>query len=106
MARFTMTTPTLPGSPRPPYFTEAALLDAYKDAIKGALGAADTAADKILTASVSLAAGYGALLRLAPPKKGPAAGVLFFPLPPFAASAVFFPLPLIPGVPVSATNTI
>src|SRR5256885_11469213 len=96
--------PPLPGKPRPPYYNESVLLDAYKEAIKGALAAADTAADKILTAAFSLTTAYGALVALAQPKAGSTPIVILLPFLPFACAAVLAVLALLPSVSVAATN--
>lgn len=75
-------------TPTPPTFREQAVLDAYKEAIKGALDSADAAAEAIATASFSIATAYGALLGLVRPKDASVAVPLVTPIFIFAAVAV------------------
>lgn len=75
-------------TPTPPTFREQAVLDAYKEAIKGALESADAAAQAIATASFSIATAYGALLGLVKPKDAAVAVPLVTPILIFAAAAL------------------
>lgn len=60
--------PPLEGA-RPPTLSEKALFDAYTEAVKGALDAATSAADKVLTAVFTLATVYAAYIGLVKPDK-------------------------------------
>jgi hypothetical protein len=62
---------------------EQILWDAYKEGIKGAIEAADSASDKVLTAAFSIATAYGALVGLVKPSEAAS---------PVAIGAPFFVL--------------
>jgi hypothetical protein len=94
-------------TPTVPTFREQAVLDAYKEAIKGALESADAAAEAVATASFSIATAYGALLGLVKPKDAAVAVPLVTPILIFALAAVVALVSRSLGVKTSLTpNTV
>lgn len=98
--------PPLPGPFRTPSFGEEAVFDAYREALKLALSAASSAAEKIATGALGLATAYGALIGLVQAEDSPAPIVVGLPFAGLAA-AVFFALRAISvGIPVSAPTRV
>jgi hypothetical protein len=64
---------------RPISLEEEIALEAYREAIKAGLTSADSAADKVLTASLSIATAYAGLLALVKPEKEAAPTILALP---------------------------
>jgi hypothetical protein len=67
-------------------FSEAVAVDNYKAAMSGAFSAADSVADKVVTASVSIATAYGAVIALVAPKDTPAPWQAALPFVAMAAA--------------------
>ncbi len=87
-------------------FGEQALFDAYKEALKGALDAADKTADTILTATFSIATAYGALIGLVSPKDQQGPILLGLPFVFFAFAALAAMLARTRRVPVKVQNRV
>jgi hypothetical protein len=83
---------------RPTTLEEQLALEAYQEAIKGALSSADSAADKILTAALSVSTLYGALVTLVKPETEAAPIVLAIPFALLALAAVISGWALTAGV--------
>jgi hypothetical protein len=64
---------------RPVSLEEEIALEAYREAIKAGLASADGAADKILTAALSIGTAYAGLLALVKPEKEAAPTLLALP---------------------------
>lgn len=73
---------------RPISLEEEIALEAYREAIKAGLTAADGAADKVMTASLSIATAYAGLLALVKPDKEAAPIVLALPFIAFGIAAL------------------
>lgn len=101
---------TEPGQPpptlRPASFAEAAAMEGYREAIKGALSAADSTADKVVTASLSVATAYGALLALVTPEGQATPAALGFPFAAIALALVLAMWAQSTGVTLDATNVV
>lgn len=69
-------------------FGENATVEAYSEAVKASLAAADSACSSILTAVISLATVYGAVLALVTPKENPSEIALAVPFVFLGAAAV------------------
>lgn len=78
---------------------EEIALEAYREATKAGLSSADGAADKVLTAAISIASAYAALLALVKPEKEAAPIVLALPLLALGAAAAAAAWALVRGVP-------
>ena len=72
---------------RSPTMGEAALFEAYAEAIKTALAGANSAADKVLTACFSIGTAYVALIGLVQPDKTPSPVVILLPVGILAIAA-------------------
>lgn len=79
---------TEPGRVQVPTPVELALIDAYLEAIKKSVTAIDSAAEKTLTASFSIATAYGALIGLVAPKDEPNGFLVALPFGLTALAAV------------------
>lgn len=73
---------------RPIGLEEEIALEAYREGVKASLASADTAADKVLGASFSIATAYGALLALVKPEKVAAPLLLGLPFALFGLAAI------------------
>jgi len=78
---------------------EEIALEAYREATKAGLSSADNAADKVLTAAISIASAYAALLALVKPEKEAAPTFLAVPLLALGAAAAASAWSLGRGVP-------
>jgi hypothetical protein len=83
---------------RPVSLEEEIALEAYREAIKAGLASADGAADKILTAALSIGTAYAGLLALVKPEKEAAPTVLALPFIAFGVAALFGAWALSKGV--------
>lgn len=84
---------------------EAVLWDAYKEGIKGAIAAADSAADKVLTAAFSIATAYGALVGLVKPSGTASSAVIGAPFLVLGIAAIAAMLALTRSIePVGSSN--
>jgi hypothetical protein len=88
---------------RAPTFAETVSLDNYKAAMGNALSAADSLADKVVTASFSVATAYGAVVALVAPKDSSSPLLI---LAPFIALGVAVALALFAqSLGISLTDT-
>jgi hypothetical protein len=71
---------------RAPTFAESVVIDSYKGAATGAIASADSVADKIVTASVSVATAFGAVVALVTPKDSTSGYVIAIPFVLLAAA--------------------
>jgi hypothetical protein len=71
---------------RAPTFSESVAIENYTSAMKGALSSADSLADKIVTAAVSVGTAYGAAIALVAPKDSPAPWEALAPLAALATA--------------------
>lgn len=69
-------------------FSEMALIDAYREAVKGGLAALNGVADKVLTAAFSLATALAAVIGLVTPKDEPGPLAVAAPFAAFALAAL------------------
>lgn len=83
---------------RPISLEEEIALEAYREGVKAALSAADSAYEKVLTASFSIATAYGALLALVKRDKTAARILLGAPFVLLAAAALAAAWGLVKGV--------
>ena len=83
---------------RPISLEEEIALEAYREAVKAGLTAADGAADKVLTASLSIATAYAGLLALVKPDKEAAPTLLALPFIAFGIAALAAAWALAKGV--------
>ena len=74
-------------------FDQRVAVDNYRAAMTGALGAADSIADKVVTSSIALATAYGAVIALVAPKDAQA---------PWQAALPFVPLAIAVGLALNA----
>jgi hypothetical protein len=77
------------GELTPLTFSESVIVDNYRAAVGGALAAADSVADKVVTAAFAVATAYGAVITLVAPKDLQT---------PWQAAVPFVPLALAVGV--------
>lgn len=80
--------PSPDDEPRLPTFREQAVMDSYKEAIKGALESADSAAEAVTTGSFSVATAYAALLGLVTAETDVAPVPAILPIFLFAGAAL------------------
>jgi len=83
---------------RPISLDEEIALEAYREATKAGLTSADGAADKVLTASLSIATAYAGLLALVKPDKEAAPILLALPFVAFGLAALAAAWALAKGV--------
>lgn len=83
---------------RPPTFEEIVAIEAYREVVKQQLTSINTASSSVLTASLSLATAYTALLVFAAPKGHLEVGWVVSPYGFFAAAALACVLALVKGV--------
>jgi hypothetical protein len=69
-------------------FSEMALIDAYREAVKGGLASLNGVADKVLTATFALATALAAVIGLVAPKDQPTSLWIVAPFALFAAAAL------------------
>lgn len=85
---------------------EQVVLDAYREAIKGMLASADSAAEKVLTGAFSLATAYGALVALVKPETSAAPVVVGVPFLLFGLAALAGMWALSAGVAIESTDDV
>jgi hypothetical protein len=71
---------------QPLTFSQAVGVDSYKATMTGALAAADSVADKVVTAAVSFATAYGAVIALVTPKDAQTPWQVAVPFAPLATA--------------------
>ncbi len=93
-------------TPRPLSFEEELAVSAYEKATSDALSAADSAAEKLITAAFSIATAYGALIALVAPEDDTSSWILGLPFVPLMIAAIAAMFARTRGVDVDLTNEI
>lgn len=89
----------------PVTISEQAILDAYRETLKGSVASTDSGTGTVLTAAFSIATAYGALIGLVAPTDQPSSVAVGIPFAVFGAAAVLAMIALVQGIKVAAHPT-